>query len=82
MTFAELVELIRKPMSIREAYEICGVVRKKTVVDRMLARAVIARPTTCNHDLESDEKTLKATMAPRYGWQCTVCGNEWYPENN
>lgn len=33
----------------------------------------------CNHDLESPDKTLKATLAPHYGWRCTVCSAEWYP---
>lgn len=34
----------------------------------------------CNHDLQSPDKTLEATMAPHYGWRCTVCKAEWYPE--
>jgi len=33
----------------------------------------------CNHDLQSPDKTLKATLAPDYGWRCTVCKSEWYP---
>jgi len=33
----------------------------------------------CNHDLQSPTKTLKATLAPHYGWSCTVCKSEWYP---
>lgn len=34
----------------------------------------------CDHDLDSPTKTLKATFAPHFGWRCTVCEGEWYPE--
>jgi hypothetical protein len=38
------------------------------------------KAAACNHDLQDPAKTLKATLAPHFGWRCTVCGDEWFPE--
>lgn len=52
--------------------------KEKTLEYFKAAEEKVATPA-CNHDLDSPKKTLKATLAPRYGWCCTVCGGEWYP---